>query len=92
MQIIDELEPFARGPYCGALGWLGDDGAVALNVAIRTFGLEEVEGGTRLTYWTGCGIVADSDPIRECRESHEKAAVALLAVGTERLPADATGR
>ena len=42
MQIIDELEPFARGPYCGALGWLGDDGAVALNVAIRTFGLEEV--------------------------------------------------
>lgn len=84
MQIIDELEPFARGPYCGALGWLGDDGAVALNVAIRTFGLEEVEGGTRLTYWTGCGIVADSDPLRECRESHEKAAVALLAVGTSR--------
>jgi len=92
MQIIDELEPFARGPYCGALGWLGDDGAVALNVAIRTFGLEEVEGGTRLTYWTGCGIVADSDPIRECRESHEKAAVALLAVGTERLPAHTTDR
>ena len=56
----------------------------ALNVAIRTFGLEEVEGGTRLTYWTGCGIVADSDPARECRESHEKAAVALLAVGTGR--------
>jgi anthranilate/para-aminobenzoate synthase component I len=84
MQIIDELEPFARGPYCGALGWLGDDGAVALNVAIRTFGLEEVDGGTRLTYWTGCGIVADSDPARECRESHEKAAVALLAVGTGR--------
>lgn len=92
MQIIDELEPFARGPYCGALGWLGDDGAVALNVAIRTFGLEEVEGGTRLTYWTGCGIVADSDPIRECRESHEKAAVALLAVGTARLPMDSAGR
>jgi anthranilate/para-aminobenzoate synthase component I len=92
MQIIEELEPFARGPYCGALGWLGDDGAVALNVAIRTFGLEEVEGGTRLTYWTGCGIVADSDPVRECRESHEKAAVALLAVGTGRLPTDMTDR
>jgi para-aminobenzoate synthetase component 1 len=81
MQVIDGLEPFSRGPYCGALGWLGDDGAVALNVAIRTFALEEAgDGTTRLTYWTGCGIVADSDPARECRESHEKAAIALLAV------------
>ncbi|MBM4110134.1 MAG: anthranilate synthase component I family protein [Phycisphaerae bacterium] len=87
MQIIDELEPFSRGPYCGALGWLGDDGAVALSVAIRTFALEEVDGGTRLTYWTGCGIVADADPMRECLESHEKAAVALLAVGTGRVSA-----
>ncbi|MBM4051206.1 MAG: anthranilate synthase component I family protein [Planctomycetes bacterium] len=92
MQIIDELEPFERGPYCGALGWLGDDGAVVLNVAIRTFALQEVKGGTQLMYWTGCGIVADSDPTRECRESHEKAAVALLAVGTRRLPGDPSHR
>ncbi|MFZ9689392.1 MAG: chorismate-binding protein, partial [Phycisphaerales bacterium] len=81
MQVIDGLETYSRGPYCGALGWLGDDGAVALNVAIRTFALEDAgDGTTRLTYWTGCGIVADSDPARECRESHEKAAIALLAV------------
>jgi anthranilate/para-aminobenzoate synthase component I len=36
MQIIDELEPVRRGPYCGAIGYLGGDGAVEFNVAIRT--------------------------------------------------------
>lgn len=81
MQVIDELEEFDRGPYCGAIGWLGDDGAVNLSVAIRTFSLQRTSTGTRVDYWTGCGIVADSDPQRECAESHEKAAVALIAVG-----------
>ncbi len=81
MQVIDELEPFERGPYCGAIGWLGDDGAATLSVAIRTFELRDAgDGTTDLRYRAGCGIVADSCPTRECAESHEKAAVALLAV------------
>jgi len=36
MQIIDELEPCARGPYCGAIGYLAADGSMQFNVAIRT--------------------------------------------------------
>lgn len=87
MQIIDELEPSlgfdaslpARGPYCGACGYIGDDGSASLNVAIRTAiftgasnGAGEVSGGT-VHYPVGAGIVADSDPQSEWRETLDKA-------------------
>ena len=82
MQVIDELEPVRRGPYCGAVGLIGTDGRMQLNVAIRTIALHGQRPPNRfdflhgmLDYGTGGGIVADSDPALELRECHDKAAV-----------------
>ncbi len=80
MQIIEELEVGARGPYCGAVGYVSDCGNAALSVAIRTaliggrkgLALDGIEGG-RLDYSVGAGIVADSDPGSEWRETLDKA-------------------
>lgn len=69
MQIIRELEPDARGFYCGVVGFIGDDGRMTLNVAIRT---ATVHGG-RVVYPVGAGIVADSDPTSEWHETLAKA-------------------
>lgn len=70
MQIIDELEPAARGVYCGAIGWIGVDGAMDSNIAIRTLTIHDGE----VRYWAGGGIVADSDADAEYQESLDKAA------------------
>ncbi len=82
MQIIDELEPVRRGVYCGAIGWLGADGEIALNVAIRTLQLDGVRASNtwehldgRLDYSAGGGVVAESDPEAEFAESLDKTAV-----------------
>lgn len=79
MQVIRELETCGRGPYCGAIGWMGDDGGMTLNVAIRTM-LLTPRGGDLwdVTYSVGGGIVVDSTPERELQECHEKAAVIQL--------------
>jgi para-aminobenzoate synthetase component 1 len=69
MQIIAGLEPVARGPYCGALGYLGFDGAMDTNILIRTF---TVARGW-VQFPVGGGIVADSDPRREYEETLHKA-------------------
>ncbi|MBK5966958.1 aminodeoxychorismate synthase, component I [Thiocystis minor] len=69
MEIIEELEPHRRGVYCGAIGYLGFDGAMETNIAIRT--LVHANGIARL--WAGGGIVADSDPESEYRETYHKA-------------------
>ena len=76
MEIIAELEPHARGPYCGSLGWLGFDGAMDTNILIRTF----VSGGGWLQFPVGGGIVADSSPQREYEETLHKAAGLLKAL------------
>ena len=73
MQIIDELEPVQRGPYCGAIGCISDCGNVRLNIAIRTAMLDGASG--TLEYFAGAGIVADSQPLAEYREVLAKAAV-----------------
>ena len=69
MEIIAELEPTARGSYCGALGYVGFDGTMDTNILIRTF--------TAARGWVqfpvGGGIVADSDPRREYEETLHKA-------------------
>ncbi len=82
MQIIDELEPVRRGPYCGALGWISNGGRLVLNVAIRTLLLQGERPPDRfdrldgtMDYGAGGGIVADSDPEAEYEESLTKAAI-----------------
>jgi anthranilate synthase component 1 len=84
MQIIDELEPVRRGPYAGAVGYVGW-GARSLDmaIAIRTC----VIRGDRAWVQAGAGIVADSDPVAEWHETEAKARAVLLALalaGTER--------
>src|SRR5262249_42000240 len=58
MEIIAELEPTARGPYCGSLGYLGFDGSMDTNILIRTFTV--AKGWVQFP--VGGGIVADSVP------------------------------
>jgi para-aminobenzoate synthetase component 1 len=70
MQLITDLEPVSRGPYCGAVGWVdGDAGTGDLNVAIRTFWFDD--GQVHLG--TGGGITWDSDPLGEWEETELKA-------------------
>jgi anthranilate synthase component I len=86
MEIIDELEPEARGPYAGAVGYLSFSGDLDTCITIRTLLVRD--GETSVT--AGAGIVADSDPEREERETEQKAAGLLAAAGlAERLEADA---
>jgi aminodeoxychorismate synthase component I len=79
MQIIEELEPLRRGPYCGAIGYLAADGSMQFNIAIRTMivrhGLIHIP--------VGGGIVADSSPAAEYEETLVKARAMLSAVGVE---------
>ena len=69
MEIIAELEPAARGVYCGAIGYWSVTGAVDTSVAIRTC----VVRGDRVWFGAGGGIVADSVPEREWAETLDKA-------------------
>ena len=69
MQLIDELEPARRGPYCGAFGYFGP-GSLELAIAIRVGVLANHE----LRIHVGGGIVADSDPAAELAETETKAA------------------
>lgn len=87
MRIIDELEPVRRGPYCGAAGFVSDCGRACLSVAIRTGAvtgepLQGTDGRARfdalrgaIDYTVGAGVVADSDPEGEWRETLDKAAL-----------------
>ena len=76
MEIIAELEPTARGPYCGCLGYVGFDGAMDTNILIRTF----TAGRGWVQFPVGGGIVADTDPAREYEETLHKAAGLLRAL------------
>jgi para-aminobenzoate synthetase component 1 len=76
MEIISDLEPVQRGPYCGAIGYLGFAGDMDTSVSIRIL----VAGGERITFHAGGGVVADSDPASEYRETLDKARGLLAAV------------
>ncbi len=80
IQIIDELEPVARGPYAGAVGYLAFTGDMDTCITLRTFVVRD----DTLRVTAGAGIVADSDPAREERETRDKAAALLAAVGLAR--------
>jgi len=77
MELLERLEPVRRGPYTGALGWIGPDGAMATSILIRTF----VADGHRLTLHVGGGITWGSDPAAEWDETVAKARGPLGAIG-----------
>jgi para-aminobenzoate synthetase component 1 len=69
MEIIEELEPNCRGPYCGSMGYIGFNGDMDLSITIRTFAFKN---GV-LTFQAGGAVVADSDPAAEFAETLTKA-------------------
>jgi len=69
MEIIRELEPHWRGPYCGSIFYRGLDGTLDSNIAIRTM---LCDGAGTIRCWGGGGIVADSDPEAEYQETLAK--------------------
>lgn len=75
MEIIEQLEPNRRGIYCGSIGYLGFDGQMDSNIAIRT--MVHAQGSIRC--WAGGGLVADSRCDAEFQETLDKAS-AMLAV------------
>ena len=77
MEILEGLEPVRRGPYTGAIGWIGPDGAMQTSIIIRTF----VADGRRLTLHVGGGITWKSDPAAEWEETVTKARGPLGAIG-----------
>ncbi|MCA9238801.1 MAG: anthranilate synthase component I family protein [Planctomycetales bacterium] len=76
MEIIAELEPTTRGPYCGSLAYIGFDGAMDSSILIRT----AIAAGGWLQMPAGGGVVADSDPANEYEETLHKAAGMLAAL------------
>ncbi len=76
MEILRAVEPVARGLYTGSLGYLGFEGTLDLNIAIRTMVIQQ----GRLSFHVGAGIVADSIPDREYQETLAKAGALILAL------------
>ncbi|MFO0815156.1 MAG: aminodeoxychorismate synthase component I [Gemmatales bacterium] len=80
MEIIAELEPTTRGPYCGCLGYISLSGAMDTNILIRTMTV----GQGWVQFPVGGGIVADSDPDAEYAETLDKAKGMLKALQISR--------
>ncbi len=78
MQIISELEPASRGPYCGCIGYISRNSA-CLSVAIRTMLIDLAS--RRVDFCVGAGIVADSQPKDEFQETLDKAAPLMAVLG-----------
>ncbi len=81
MQIIEELEPVRRGPYAGAVGYIGFSGNMDTCITIRTMIIRDDD----LYLQAGAGIVADSDPEREYVETLNKAKGMLKAIEITKL-------
>ncbi len=80
MEIIDELEPTARGPYAGAVGYIDFSGNVDTAIGLRTM----VSDGVTAWVQAGAGVVADSDPSFEYEECCNKARAVLTAIEAAR--------
>lgn len=76
MEIIAELEQTGRGVYTGSVGYLNHNGDMDLNILIRTMTLQ----GNSLSFRTGAGIVMDSVPLNELKETRHKARGLLRAI------------
>jgi len=76
MQIISELEPTQRAAYCGSVGYLSLSGALDTSIVIRTC----LVLGRDVYFQVGGGIVADSDPEQEYRETLDKAGGLIAAL------------
>ncbi len=81
MEIITEMEGHARGPYCGAIGYIGFDGTMDTSIVIRTAAFR---GGTCVVQ-AGGGIVTASDPAAEYDETLDKARAIFEAFGAKEL-------
>ncbi len=79
MEIIHELEPVRRGPYCGSVFWAGFDGSMDSSIVIRSLAIS----GRTVYAHAGGGIVADSDPGDEYREMRTKAQALLASLTGE---------
>ncbi|MCU7883814.1 MAG: aminodeoxychorismate synthase component I [Candidatus Thiodiazotropha sp. (ex Lucinoma annulata)] len=79
MEIIDELEETRRGLYCGSIAYIGMDGSMDSNIAIRSLVIQ----GQDLEFWAGGGIVADSGEEAEFQEALDKASAIFMALGVE---------
>ena len=77
LEIIDELEPHLRGPYCGAIGIFYPDGDFTLSVGIRILLTQR----NKATYYVGGGIVWDSEPEKEYDETILKSKAITKAMG-----------
>ena len=77
MEIIAELEPHVRGPYCGAIGYMGFDGSMDTSIVIRTYAIKN----NMVTFSAGGAIVSDSDPEQEYEETLTKAQPLQHAMG-----------
>jgi len=76
MEIIDELEPVARGPYAGAVGYIDFSGNIDTAICLRTVVITAGKAWVQ----AGAGLVADSDAAAEYAETMDKAAAALAAI------------
>ena len=77
MEIIEELEPVKRSVYTGAIGYLSFDGNMDTSIVIRTFIIKD----DKVYFQVGGGIVADSDPEKEYKETLDKARALLYSLG-----------
>ena len=73
MEIIEELEPHRRGLYCGSIGYLGFDGQMDTNIAIRTV----LQKQDQVYFYAGGGLVWDSEADAEYQETFDKAAAMI---------------
>ena len=79
MEIIAEIEPSRRGVYCGAIGYLSATGTLDTSIVIRTY----LALGNRVYFSVGGGIVADSDPDDEYRETLHKARALIATLAAD---------
>lgn len=76
MSLIEQIEKTPRGAYTGSVGYISRDGQMDLNILIRTLVMRD----THITFKTGAGIVADSNPTFELEETRAKAQGLMLAL------------